>query len=423
MRRFFLWLLVLALPLVGLIDSLWFAPSVNTRWKVIFEDSDVVRGLGFADNGKIMLFAEKTVKSVDSSFDGDCYRAIIGLDSQTGKRLFRTKLPEEMVEGEGVYNVRLSDDGSIILFCKTRVEKECNEVLLFDWQQQRITKRYRSALEHGLLQYPRINGSTVVAIGERQGKSLGSHSFLTWHDDQERPMVYPIGGNHYPGEAHGVSQDGEIAYHCYQVGTGHELLLVDVKRQVMLPIIKGWVENAFFSPDHSSFVAVDNSIRRFVLKDQKYVPDDHFGVTTRSVNLAFVRQNGPYFIIQTRTKDDPWRASWLGIHLDFIIDRIWPDETALDLHDTVTGKVIHRVTNSIEWYGYGHLPHPNGESLALFTDKSAALLDFYPISRWLYPVIGLLLGFVLSIYLVRKLLRPVAETTKPLTTLAPNVAG
>jgi len=62
MRRLFLWLLVLFLPLIGLADGLWLMPSDGTRWKVMFEGLDVVRGLGFADKRKIMLLAEKSGK-------------------------------------------------------------------------------------------------------------------------------------------------------------------------------------------------------------------------------------------------------------------------------------------------------------------------------------------------------------------------
>jgi len=309
-----------------------------------------------------------------------------------------------MLQNALVYGARLSDDGSIIVFCR-RVKVDTSEhgyhdeVLLYDWRQQQIIRRYRSALQNVTLIYPRISGSTVVA-GDR---------IVVWQGDPGTP-----------GTKHGLSPDGEMAHACRRNRTGYELVLIDVKRQSIVQVIQGLAMGVFWSSDHSSFLAVDNTaIRRFILKDHQYEPDGNFGTVTLPGHLVPARQNSHYFTVETDTKNDPWRkkmVSWLG---KSFTDEIWPEGKVVYLHDTVSGKVMHRVSIPNEWLGVGHLPHPDGQSLGLFSSRSAALLDIYPASRWWYPFFGLVVGAVLSAYLARRLLRQSRRTTS-LTRLNPN---
>jgi len=415
--KFLTWLLVPIFPLFGMFIGIWLMPEWKPRWEVHFPGDIAVNGLGFVDDGKTLLLIETKVELPRRLISNNAF-GLIGLKAETGEQLFRTPLSEELLKGEGVHrnHANLTSDGQGILF-NHRVsvdppEDTYDEIVVYQWKTQQIIKRYRSVYSNGVPNEPMLRGSTLAAMGSAQD----SHNLILWNGVDDKPANLPFPNDTYD---FGLSNDGVMIHVCSAYTTSpFQLTLVDAKKQKVMQAIEGHFREVRWAADNLSFLAIEydpkqkvHFARRYQLIDQQYEADPASKVVIAHTDN--ISRNKPYLTMTTYTQVDPWRtkvSSWLGDHLKFIVDRIWPEGQIVQLLDEKTGRPLHRLVFPKEVRG-STLVHSSGQSVAMCGTRTVSLWDFHSASRW-YPIYGLLVGLVIGALLAWKLLRRSPRASK-----------
>jgi len=399
-------------------------PTQNVRWKVEFAGDVAVLGLGFADDGKVLLLSTSRRGPVGHGIESKL-RGIIGLSTQTGEQLFDTPLPQELLEEKvsvDSTNASLSLDGTTLLLNylvpgDTR-ENTYSHLLLYDWRKQQIIMRYRTPTDNATLDKPTHRSSTLAVMSKH-----AVHRLMLWQDREQEPMVLPISDRDFE---FGLSDDGEMAHVCTVEANPYQLVLIDVKKRTKVQTIDGVFREVHWSADHQSFLALkfdpqtqQSVFWRYRRIEGRYVADQKCEIAIEHPYYQSLR-NRPFITVRTFTQFDPWRTKledWLGTRWKFIIDRFWPGGPIVQLHDVQTGRLMHRFQYPLQVFGKPFpypgvpFPHPDGYSMALCGDSTVLLWDLYPFSRH-YHLLGLLIGLLCSTLLAWKLLRRSPRTSK-----------
>lgn len=415
------WLLVPLLPLMWLVGGTWLMPTSNILWEHQFDSDVAINGLGFIDDGKVLLLSKigrgPTGKGIDTKL-----RGLIGLNTHNGEQVFEKPLLQELLD---VYidsdSARLSTDGTTILlnYCLPgdSGQSTFSHLLIYDWRKQEIIKRYRTPTDNYHLDKPISRGSTLAVMSKH-----AVYRLLLWHGEDKDPLVLPISEREF---TFGLSEDGEMAHACMTETIPYLLVLIDVKKGGKVQTIDGVFREVRWSVDHQSFIALkyDPTTQQNVfwsyrrVKDS-YVADQNCGAAV--ANPCQSLANRPYITLTTFGLFDPWRSrltGWLGTRGKFITDRLWPEGPLVQLHDVQTGRLIHQFHYPLQIHGepFPHpgipFPHPDGQYMALCNWGIVLYWDLVPFSRW-YPLIGLAIGILLSTLLAWKLLRHTPKATK-----------
>ena len=415
MLKFLTWLLVPVFPLLGLLLGVWLIPERKSRWEANFKDNIAVKGLGFVDEGKILLLIETKLEASRINISNNAY-GFIGLDARTGEQLFRTSIVDELLQG-GVnhHNAVLSPDGKgIILNHRVQVnppENSYDEVVVYDWKASQISKRYRSSYSNGSINWPMLRGTTMAAMG---ATSDGANLIL-WNDPDSKPAVLPVGKQIVD---FGISDDGAIVHVCCVYGAPFELILIDTKKQQVIQKIAGLFRELRWAGDHQSFLAVMFDVTRKVHFSRRYhlVNEQFEAESQNEIVLGGKRnfsRNTSTLIMTTYTHFDPWRTkleSWLGGQLRFIVDRLWPAGQVVQIHDEQTGMLLQSFLMPNNDQG-DPIVCPDHQSLVTCHWQTVSLWDFHSASRW-YPIFGLFIGLLSSTLLAWKLLRHSPRASK-----------
>lgn len=419
MKRVLAWLLVPLLPLVGLIHGIWLMPENKPHWEVSFQDNMAVKGLGFVDGGKTLLCVETKLEPGRQTISNNAF-GVIGLDAQTGEQLFRTPFTDELLKGEGVHyaNASLTADGQGILLNRRVVvdppQDTYDEMVVYDWKTQQITKRYRTVYKNGAPNWPALRGSTLAVMGSAHD----IHNLILWNGTEDKPTIYPLSKSVFD---FGVSDDGAMVHVCAAYVSPFQLILIDAKNQKVNQTIEGHFREVRWAADHQSFLAVEydpkqkvHVARRYQLENQQYVlvPQSEVAIA----HTGNVSRGKPYLTMTTYTQLDPWRtriAALLGVQFKFIVDRLWPEGQVVQLHDDLTGQLLRKLVLPKDVRG-DSIIHPDHQSVAMTNWRTASLWEFSPASRW-YPLYGFTLGLVLASLLARRLLRQRPKATNSLS--------
>lgn len=415
MLKFLTWLLVSIFPFFGLLLGVWLMPERKPRWEASFKDNIAVKGLGFVDEGKTLLLVETRMEPDRNSISNNA-NGIIGLDAQTGKQLFRTSIVDELLQG-GVnhHNAVLSPDGNgVVLNHRVQTdppENSYDEVVVYDWKANQISKRYRSAYSNGSINWPMLRGSTMAAMG---ATSDGANLIL-WNDPDSKPAVLPTSKQIVN---FGVSDDGAIVHICSVFGTPFELILIDAKKQQVIQTIAGLFSEVRWAGDHQSFLAVMYDVtrkvhfaRRYHLVNEQFVPETESEIVL--AGAGNISRNKSFLTMTTYTQFDPWRTklvSWLGAQLKFTVDRLWPEGQVVQIHDEQTGRLMQSFVIPNNDQG-DPIVCPDGQSIVTCHWQTVSLWDFYSASRH-YPLLGLFIGLLCSTLLAWKLLRHAPRASK-----------
>lgn len=417
MIKFLRWLLVPLFPIAGLILGIWLMPERKPRWEVNFQDTVAVKGLGFVDEGKTLLLIETKVELPKHLISNNAF-GLIGLNVTNGEQLFRTPLPDELLKGEGVFyqNASLTADGQGILF-DHRVQIDppqdtYDEIVVYRWKAQEIIKRYRSAYGNGAINWPMLRGSTMAA----EGSAHENHNLLLWIGEEGKPAVLPMTK---PIFDFGISDDGAMIYVCAAYASPFQLILVDAKKQKVMQTIEGHFREVRWAGDNQSFLAIEydpmqkvHFARRYQLVDKEYVADPQSKIVI--ANSGNISRGKSHLTMTTSIQFDPWRTrvtSWLGDKLKFIVDQLWPEGIALQLHDDYTGQLVHRLVFPKKERGVPYV-HTDGQSVAMCDSRTVSFWDFHTASQW-YPIYGLVIGLLFAILLAWRLLRQQLRITNP----------
>jgi hypothetical protein len=416
MIKFFAWLLIPMLPIIGLIGGIWLMPEAKPRWKTRFDHE--VTSLGYAEQGRFFLVAES---------GNDIIKSLIAVNIETGKVEQRAKTPDDLEPDRKTQyrQVRLCDDSHLVFLIPDRYSipdprnGDDESLVVFDWLNQRIVQRYQaSSSEHGALNRPILKGTTVVAHGGR-GNTL---NFVIWNVAGKDPVQVISCAPKYSSYEIGLSETGLLANVMIKEPDNNRLLLIDIKKQAIVQTIPGTFQEVHWAPDDRSFITIELDQKQTHLVGRKYIlgekgfaaePQDTLPLDFNS-DPPFLDR--PFITFSHRTVDNAWRkklATILGPRFQFLLDRVWPAGQIIQLHDKQDGRLLHRFVNTepdswIKW------PFPNQSGTGLiFTDgKSVAYWDIYPMCRW-YPAVGLVIGICFgSLYAWRLLrLRPNPKQT------------
>lgn len=420
MLKFLRWLLVPLLPLLGLFIGIWLMPLHKPRWEVTFPSEVATVGMGFVDQGKTLLLIETKVELPKKFISNNAY-GLIGLNAQTGEQLFRTPLSEELLKGEGVFHnsASLVADG-VLLVHRVEVEsawEDYHEIVVYDWKTQQIKKRYRSNASKGAINFPMLRGTTLVALGAAHTV----HNLILWNDMEEAPTVQTFNRSYFD---FGLSPDGSMVHVCAGYEKPYQLILIDAKQKKQIQTIEGHFREVRWARDLQSFLAVEydpkekvHFTRRYQLVGKQYEPDPSSKVII--AHTGNISRGKSHLTMTTYNQFHPWRmkvTSWLGDSSKFIVDRLWPEGTALQLHDDQTGHLVHRLILPKTVRGSPFV-HPDGQTVAMCDYQSISLWEFQSAARR-YPLYGFLVGLLVACALVWRLVRRQRATSVPSVLLA-----
>lgn len=417
MIKFLRWLLVPLFPIAGLILGIWLMPERKSRWEVNFQDTVAVKGLGFVDEGKTLLLIETKVELPKQFISNNAF-GLIGLNAANGEQLFRTPLSDELLKGKGVHyqNASLTTDGQSVLFChRVQVhppQDTYDEIVVYDWKTQQITRRYRSVYSNGSPNWPVLRGSTLALMGANHE----INNLILWNGADDKPTVLPLTKAFFD---FGLSDDGAMVHVCAAYASPFQLILVDAKKQKVMQTIEGHFREVRWAGDNQSFLAIEydpkqqvHFARRYQLVDKEYVADQSSKVFI--ANSGNISRGVSHLTMTTSIQFDPWRmkvASWLGDKLKFIVDQLWPEGMAVQLHDEHSGQLLHRLVFPKKERGIPYV-HTDGQSVAMCDFRTVSLWDFDTASRW-FPIYGFLVGLLFATLLTWKLLRLRPNPSQP----------
>jgi hypothetical protein len=417
MFKFLRWLPVPLLPLLGLFIGIWLMPVHKPRWEFTFPSEVATVGMGFIDQGKTLLLIETKVELPKNFISNNAY-GLIGLNAQTGEQLFRTPLSEELLKGEGVQynNASLAaDEEGILLVHRVEVESgwdNYHEIVVYDWKTQQIKKRYRSNCSNGAINFPMLRGTTLVALGAAHT----IRNLILWNGVEDTPTVQPLSKVYFD---FGLSDDGAIVHVLAGYEKPYQLILIDSRQKKQIHVIEGHFREVRWARDLQSFLAVEydpkekvHFTRRYQLVGKQYEPDPSSkGIIAHTGNIS---RGKSHLTMTTYNQFHPWRmkvTSWLGDSSKVIVDRLWPEGTALQLHDDQTGQLVHRLILPKTVRGSPFV-HPDGQTVAMCDTRTISLWEFQSTARW-YPLYGFLAGLLVACMLVWRLVRRQRTTSVP----------
>lgn len=393
--------MVLLFPLMGLVAGILLMPPLHPRWSYEYPADKVLLCLGFVADGSTILLEESPRMKGDALLHRTP-EAILGIDTVSGKQIFRQTKPEEFAVVK-IDRLSLSPDKIHVAFNRDVLSDPKNpfcEVGFYDCVARRITRRVKSRPGHGHPRSQIIAGSSAIANG-------GGTKLLVWKDQSEWSTILDLG---YIADPE-LSSDGKYII-VRKLGTDAKLELFDVASLNKVFSIPGYFEEVIWSADNRSFLAIENlKFVKIVAKRFEMQQDGAFALVPGSeVNLDSVmrlRNDNPYLTVKCHPGRDPMGnqlMNWAGDRLKFLVDRLWPVESFVQIRDGTSGHLVHRVKIPTVGADASPFTHPNGLSVALCDSKTLNLWEVYPTTRW-YPRIGLTIGMLLSAFFTWRLIK------------------
>lgn len=410
MLRFLLWLVVLLTPPTGLIAGFVLMPPPLPRWNFDSPTGKKISCLGYLADGRTILLKEWPGDAFGGS--ASVYpEAVLGVDLQSGKQIFRLTGPGDFT-GTRMDRINFSSDRTHLAFMRNVLSDPNNpsyEIAFYDCIAHRITRKVKSWARDGDPSSQILAGSTAVANG-------GGTKLLVWKDQSEWPTRFDLGYIANPE----LSSDGKFII-IRKLGSDARLELFDVASLEKVLSIPGYFEAVLWSADHRGFLAIENlKFVKIVAKRFEKQEDNTFAMVPGSElilkSVGWLRNDNPFLTVKCHRGRDAWGANllnWTGDRLKFLIDRLWPVESAVQIHDGHTGRLLHRMNIPKEGEFGTPSTHPSGLSVAVWDSKTLSLWEVYPATRW-YPRIGFMAGILLSVLLGWRLIKT-GKRREPIT--------
>lgn len=394
--------MIIAFPFLGLLSGLLLTSEAKPVWEISLEKQ--YQCLGYI-----------------SDEDGDCFliqggrtfnrmTQVTALDITTGKELYSKVIAVGKMISGTTYQ--------IISNTWPRYDT------LYDWKNEIEMDHFESGGRISWPSYPRLRGDTLAwiidesDIGTLYYKRLDGISVVKVHSESRNESIS------LPIKDIEISPDGGyVLLLCRRLArepsspTTKYLLVVDLKNGTVIESVPDVVDAQWHSDSSSFMVLIGDDISP--LSSYKWQRYARFGTSfktmgqTKRVNYGTVgsQMKGAYLVVNSTNYLDPirWHISTnYGDWCRDILNRLWPESFVMHVYRTDTGDLMKSLTlPGVKWMdamGYSSFMHPNGQGIILRTDKTLAYWDLYPTSRW-YPWIGLCVGLLLSILVVRWNLR------------------
>lgn len=408
------WLLVLLLPVLGLFFGRWMIPVAKPIWERTLDE--YVKCIGTRTDGTtscLLLFDQRRIKEGTKAF-----QSMAGLDWTNGAELFSRKIP-----CDGFTKLVVVPGTSYVLRWEF---SDPDSLVLFDWEHEvvhrqliigaRLSQITLPSMKNNVL-VAMIGGPTLFTIG---CWCLGDHSKA---DDikitSENPLVRDLV----------LSSNGEWLLVSSQLITGapgapseHRVEIFDTKLGKKLQTLPGQIERICWEDKADSFMALHRDEKnnkqwwqRYVRENGSFFPAGAAIVLPR-MGIVWNQDSGSHVVVASTNKDDAARSKlmgWLGKEQQWILKRFWPEVTLLDIYRSSTGELVESL--NIPGFGSPNIfemangtktihPTPDGKGLVLQVGRQLSYWQSHANIRW-YPWIGLCLGVILSIVVVRWNLR------------------
>lgn len=392
MYRFVRWLLVAVLPFMGLYLGSRLKPELKPLWEVSFPEMMVY--LGQVDEGRTILLSER-----GTTISKDKELTIVGIDATTGNKLFRHALPEEtrLTRDRSSHPLTLTSDGNYITFYDHDGKRNTN-IVLYDWRQQKIVRRFRCQPEYVNKVDPVIQKKTLVAPAWNVDavSKVGRSFLVVWDIDRELPKWNIEVGQQFGSCC--LSEDGTVVVIENSTTNLDELVVVDLLQGTIIQKIPGHTQFVRWSSDdqHMHIVKQEKSgvyIQHYDRQNGQYV------ATTRDLiaqSPADVLYHNNLIGLRRYVGSSPFRSKLQGIfntQLNAVLDQLWPVSCVVSLYEPETGEMVRSMAMPCSLGPT--IPTNNLEGVIIPNGKSLTYWPFTSVSTW-PQWLGLLFGVLLA---------------------------
>ena len=402
----FRWLLVPALPVLGLVLGLCLKPEARPQWEYQLETGYKCSGLVVEDEMTYMVMSHSR-----AIHNGSGYQDITTINVATGKEAFSRTLIQDESRG----TVELIPSTRYALFLKRKTTPPT--IVLYDWKEGRELQSF-----DGIGNITSVNALTYSqGILTVQLEDNGKHRIVSW-----KP------GNSKPSTTFDFEDYLNVHTQLYQASPDGRWAILLFHRQSLIPkkmsescakiidletgkAVQSLSETTGYvcwHPVDGSFLALCLNVPGKTQYWQRfqYVVDQFVPIGPRlPIPFGFDQGKGhsPLMAQFTTSMVDPIRmkiSKYSGEWGRKLLDRLWPDMNLITVYRTESGELINSVTiPQIDWgtnLQFSAFPDPNSEGVILQIDNTLSYWQFNPASRWYWRV-GLGVGILLSALVAR----------------------
>jgi len=415
----FRWLLVPALPVVGLFVGLMLTPRAKPRWEMYLPPESHCAGTVADGEMTYLLLYVGQIHELDMP----AFHQLTGIDISTGAELFSRKIPCDRNEQMELL------PGTTYALRWNRILHDA-KVTLYDWKQDAELNQFvapeiyydahRIDFKNGVLAVAsNTSQDSSVIFWHLKGKGPPEAIKLKYSDDITSGLQLSANGcwaiHHHQSFARGRSKSSERRFDIIDTKLGEVVQSLPVESQTLR-----WQQ------DEDAFLALmydektdELHWQRYLRINGSFIPS---GPAMAEKKLTRVLSSclSPYVVLVTTNLRDSIRRKVMGGSgraQQEIFNRLWPVTTALHFMQHSTGEMVRRLTlpgnELFDSNPYIH-PYPNGQGFVVQQgDHHLSFWEFSPASSW-SPWIGLGVGTLLALFVARWNLRRAGTTNKAL---------
>lgn len=418
---------VLLLPVIGLVGGMWLVPAAKPLWHRSLASPCKV--LGIVEDGRTLLI-------VQTNKSGELL--LIGLDAANGKERFTQVLTYQKLQSRpsaGYGNNRLpepvlSNDGKLIALPASIDNTYDHVIVLYDWQAEKVVQRIELPTGRSVYQLS-------LCQGRLHGLGVGILADFELAEPQSSLVTKKLGSEQF--RADGINQDASIVYwftlnpaggptsttlHFYDIAKQQALPVITIPAKCRMNVLDVPTPDTVLVLNTKTALPINHTVQTYRLQGDQYVhaPEmDHAlqanGFTVWEKDYAAISELRRFNRSRTRFFE------YFGPSITTFFDGVWAQHN-LHFYDRKTMK--HLLTHSAD-----SLTNYTPQNFLLVPEHSALVLTYHDflnywhinsISRYL-PLLGLLLGSLLSLLLIIRRYRVTRHRLAKASTLTPASSG
>jgi len=412
----FRWMLVPALPVVGLLLGLWLKPAMKPRWERTLDSTNMCAGM-LVDGKEACLL---TYGRVHFENNIQTHQLVTGLSLANGEELFTRKIPARS------FSQAYMVPGTTLAVCSTYDSPDC--ISIYRWKAEQEVYRLKSGVPIPLVLSATIEND-VLAVVVSGGET---NDIYFWQlGTNQQPICIQVNKVNLKEPAIQMSSNGAWVINRYtdivtkMADPGlpgyseNHVEVIDTKLGKKVQTLSGDIGYVYWLPNEDAFMALHHATeqhwQKYVRKNDSFVPSGS-AIFTPRMGYVMLQSPGPSIVLVSSNEFDPLRnkvKSYLGKSGEELLKTIWKQAMLLDVYRGSNGELVESLAipdfgplNVFDFYNGGKAIYldPNGHGLIVQELHHVAYWEFSPASRW-YPWIGLCLGVILSILVARWNLR------------------
>lgn len=399
------WLLVAILPFLGLYLGILLTPKLKPVWEVTL--SSPASCLGFAEQGKSFLLEEWQADLINK--DQTKHIAVIGIDPSTGMQQFRYEIPDELrkLRRLGAHPQWLFIEGSALLF----FDDTTRQILLYDWKQQQILRRYQTDPKMVNLNQVILKQNTLAAfmwIPNLQGGEPQSY-IVTWDSDSITPKHTVYIGEQATDLR--LSDDGTVASINTITNAVDYQVIVDTVQGRVIQKITAWPRDVKWSADTKKMYVIISDQQGDTIIQTFFRSTDKYELTSEKVIApaasAVAGNHLSYFAEKIYLRNHQlrrWANKFFGDKFKSFVDRFLPQPFNIAIYEPDTGEElqVQHCSGTESIFNFYADPHWGG--FIVGDKQTLTYWPFTPLPTW-PKWLGLIAGILLSTLMAWKSLQ------------------